>query len=129
MSHVRQACAQVFKPAFMGRVNLQVYQPLCLEQLMAIARLKLDKIVDRVGEASRGYMQLVVKPAIVKAIATACRVSESGAREIDELIDEHVLPEVARVVATEQGKTGVLTLSFSKNRYQCQWKNLSAVEA
>ncbi|MBH3359913.1 type VI secretion system ATPase TssH [Pseudomonas guariconensis] len=129
MSHVRQACAQVFKPVFMGRVNLQVYQPLCLEQLMAIARLKLDKIVDRVGEASRGYMQLVVKPAIVKAIATACRVSESGAREIDELIDEHVLPELARVVAAEQGKTGVLTLSFSKNRYQCQWKNLSAVEA
>lgn len=96
---------------------------------MAIARLKLDKIVDRVGEASRGHMQLVVKPAIVKAIATACRVSQSGAREIDELIDEHVLPELARVVAAEQGKTGVLTLSFSKNRYQCQWKNLSAVEA
>lgn len=69
------------------------------------------------------------KPAIVKAIATACRVSQSGAREIDELIDEHVLPELARVVAAEQGKTGVLTLSFSKNRYQCQWKNLSAVEA
>ncbi|WP_337157508.1 type VI secretion system ATPase TssH [Pseudomonas putida] len=127
ISHVRKACVQRFKPAFMGRVNLQVYQALCVEQLMAITQLKLNKIVHRVAEAIRGDMQLVIKPAIVKAIAGACRVSESGAREIDELIDEHVLPELARVVASERGKAGVLTLSFSKGRYQCHWKAAAVV--
>ncbi|WP_323114837.1 type VI secretion system ATPase TssH [Pseudomonas guariconensis] len=120
---VRQACSAVFKAAFMGRVNLLVYRALCGHELTAITQLKLNNVVQRLEAASGGDVRVVIQPSVVKAISQACQVNEIGAREIDGLIDEHVLPDVARALLNKQGRRGVLTLSFSKQHYRCQWKS------
>ncbi|MBF8731442.1 hypothetical protein IRZ59_13470 [Pseudomonas guariconensis] len=90
---------------------------------MAITQLKLNNVVHRLEAASVGDVRLVIQPTVIKAISQACQVNEIGVREIDGLIDEHLLPDVASVLLNKQGRRGVLTLSFSRQRYQCQWKS------
>ncbi len=84
---------QTFKPAFLGRVTLLPYFPLSDETIKGIVRLKLDKIGRRI--AANYSAEMTYDDAVVDSIASRCTEVESGARNIDHILNGTLLPEMA----------------------------------
>jgi type VI secretion system protein VasG len=85
-----------FKPAFLGRTVIIPFFPLRDEPLKKIVRLKLNKIRKRMQE-TRG-IALTYDAAVENEIAQRCTEVESGARNIDNILSNTVLPDVSRVL-------------------------------
>jgi type VI secretion system protein VasG len=105
-----------FRPAFMGRLRLVPYLPVVAETLASIIRLKLNKVCDRFSRAAGGESQLTYSDKVVTFFASRCRVEQSGAREIDSMLNREVLPLLSeRLLSEEKKRTMVLLLNISKN--------------
>ncbi len=87
---------ETFKPAFLGRTVIIPYFPLRDEVLQDIIHLKLGKVQRRLYEAHRVSLEL--DHAVVDAIAERCTEVESGARNIDNIMTNTLLPEVSRIL-------------------------------
>jgi len=87
---------EVFKPAFLGRTVIIPYFPLRDEALRTIIDLKIGKVRRRLQEAHRVGLDL--DDAVMDAIAARCTEVESGARNIDNILSNTVLPEVSRLL-------------------------------
>ncbi|MQA92168.1 MAG: AAA domain-containing protein, partial [Gemmatimonas sp.] len=84
----------VFKSAFLGRMVVIPYFPVRDENLKQIIRLKLGKIQRRMETVHR--LVLEHDESLIDAIAARCTEVESGARNIDNILTNTVLPEVSR---------------------------------
>jgi type VI secretion system protein VasG len=93
---LRPDLLKIFKPAFLGRVTLVPYFPLRDEVLKGIIRLKLSKIQRRFEETYRSKVE--IGDAVVQAILDRCREVESGARNIDKILQHTLLPELSAAV-------------------------------
>jgi type VI secretion system protein VasG len=93
---LRPDLLKIFKPAFLGRVTMVPYFPLRDEVLQKIIKLKLGKIRRRFEENFRCKFE--VDDAVIKAILERCREVESGARNIDKILSNTLLPELSAVV-------------------------------
>jgi type VI secretion system protein VasG len=85
-----------FKPAFLGRLVLVPYQPLDRDHLQAIVRLKLEHIQQRFREQQQAHLSFA--PDLVAAVADRCTDPESGARNIDHILTQTLLPELSAEV-------------------------------
>jgi type VI secretion system protein VasG len=72
------------------------YYPVRDEALKTIVRLKLDKIVRRMQENNR--ISLEYSPEVVDTIASRCTEVESGARNVDNILTNTVLPELSKML-------------------------------
>jgi type VI secretion system protein VasG len=86
----------VFKPAFLGRTVIVPYFPVRDEALKTIVRLKLGKIVSRLQETHR--IALDYDDTLVDEVAARCTEVESGARNIDNILTNTLLPDLSRVL-------------------------------
>ncbi|WP_051140559.1 ATP-dependent chaperone ClpB [Azospirillum brasilense] len=82
-----------FRPAFLGRLSVVPYYPLSEAQIRRIVTMKLDKLQRRTA-GNRGA-ELAVTDAAVEALVLRALNSDAGARMIDTLLSEFVVPEVA----------------------------------
>ena len=82
-----------FKPAFLGRVNIIPYFPLFDESLALIIKLKLNKIVKRVKENYDAVMEY--SDELVQTIADRCTEVDTGARNIDHILENGLLPQMS----------------------------------
>jgi type VI secretion system protein VasG len=87
---------KIFKPAFMGRMMVVPYFPVRDEALKKIVRLKLGKIQRRIQENHRITMN--VDETVVDEVAKRCTEVESGARNVDNILSNTMLPEISRQV-------------------------------
>jgi type VI secretion system protein VasG len=85
-----------FKPAFLGRLKVIPFYPIVDENLEQIVRLKLDKVVKRVAENRK--MVFSYDDDMVSAIAKRCTEVDSGARNIDTILSNSLLPEMSRIL-------------------------------
>ena len=85
---------KVFKPAFLGRMLIVPYLPVRDEALKQIIRLKLRKIQKRIQENHR--IKLTYTDALLEAVAARCTEVESGARNVDNILSNTMLPEISR---------------------------------
>jgi type VI secretion system protein VasG len=85
---------KVFKPAFLGRMVIVPYFPVRDEILKQIIVLKLDRIRRRILENHK--VHLTWDDAVLSEIAKRCTEIESGARNIDSILTNTVLPEISR---------------------------------
>lgn len=94
-----------FKPAFLGRCNVVIYYPLADDILKQIIGLKLRGIGRRLRENYDADFS--VDPAVTEAIVERCREVESGARNIENILNNTLLPQLAgRVLELlAEGKT------------------------
>jgi type VI secretion system protein VasG len=69
------------------------YYPLATEVLRMIAEMKLRRVGERLA-ASHG-MEFEILPEAKDALAERCRDPESGARNVDQMIDQNILPRVS----------------------------------
>lgn len=84
---------RVFKPAFLGRLVVIPYFPIRDEALKKIIVLKLEKIQKRLIETHR--VQLSYSDELVDEIASRCTEVESGARNVDNILTNTLLPQLS----------------------------------
>jgi type VI secretion system protein VasG len=72
------------------------YFPVRDENLKQIVRLKLGKIERRLRETHK--VALVHDGTLVDAVAARCTEVESGARNVDNILTNTMLPEVSRLL-------------------------------
>lgn len=111
---------QTFKPAFMGRMELLPYLPLSEEQLLEIARKKLNIIADRVKEASQNKLELFAGPSVIKAAINDPSVRAYGARALDKLLDRQLMPKLAALIANNPPVQGAIRIEHCKAGFRCR---------
>ena len=85
---------KTFKPAFLGRMVIIPYYPVRDEALKKIVVLKLGKIQRRMQENHN--IQLTYDPVLVDTVASRCTEVESGARNVDNILTNTLLPDISR---------------------------------
>ncbi|WOC79735.1 type VI secretion system ATPase TssH [Stutzerimonas frequens] len=88
---IRPQLSQHFKPALLGRMRVVPYYPIAGEVLDELVILKLARFGERL---QRRQLQFSHCPALVTHLSERCGDSDSGARLIDHLIEQHLQPLV-----------------------------------
>ena len=91
---LREPLLEVFPPALLGRLVVIPYYPLHDELLGDIVRLQLGRIQARIEE-NHG-VELTYDPEVVELIVSRCQEMDSGARLIDAILTNSLLPEISR---------------------------------
>ncbi|MDE3167316.1 MAG: type VI secretion system ATPase TssH [Acidobacteriota bacterium] len=89
---------KIFKPAFLGRLVISPYYPIRDEAMKKIIVLKLGKIQRRLQETHK--LALTYDQALVEEVAKRCTEVESGARNVDNILTNTLLPDVSRQLLT-----------------------------
>ena len=103
---VRPVLARQFKPAFLGRLTVVPFYPIDDAVLADIIRLKLERIRARVQDnhqASFDYDE-----ALVAAVLARCTEVDSGARNVDTILNGTLLPEIADSVLARMAAGGAI---------------------
>ncbi|HTZ58675.1 MAG TPA: type VI secretion system ATPase TssH [Acidobacteriaceae bacterium] len=87
---------KIFKPAFLGRMVVIPYYPVRDEALKQIIRLKLGKIQRRILDNHK--IKLTYDDAFLDAVASRCTEVESGARNVDNILTNSLLPDISRKI-------------------------------
>lgn len=82
-----------FKPAFLGRINVIPYVPLDHEMLQEITKLQLERISVRFEKNYQAKFDYSEK--VVEKIVSMCNDSGSGARNILNILQKSMLPELS----------------------------------
>ena len=98
---------KIFKPAFLGRMVLVPFYPIRDEVLKQIIRLKLAKIQRRMLENHK--ITLKYDEAVVDEVANRCTEVESGARNVDNILTNTLLPDISRQLLTSIAEGRKLT--------------------
>jgi type VI secretion system protein VasG len=87
---------KIFKPAFLGRLVIIPYYPIRDEFMKVIVRLKLAKIQRRLYATHK--IALTHDEALIDEVARRCTEVESGARNVDNILTNTLLPEISRQI-------------------------------
>jgi type VI secretion system protein VasG len=113
---LRPVLYKSFKPAFLGRMKVVPYYAITDVVLEKIIRLKLDRIAARVATNHRAKFDYDTK--LVDAVLARCTEVDTGARNVDHILNGTLLPEVAEQVLGRMA-TGVaierIKVSAAKN--------------
>ena len=101
---IRPALMKHFKPAFLGRLSVVPFYPIRDEVLVNIIRLKLDRIKARVMDNHRARFEY--DDALVSAVLSRCTEVDSGARNVDNILNGTLLPEIADSVLARMAEGG-----------------------
>lgn len=108
---------KTFKPAFLGRVTVVPFMPLSETVLRNIIQLKLQKIQQRL--TSEYAIKLSLSNAVKDYILTLCNQANIGARQIDNIISQRLLPLISTYILENIASTCKLNdiqLTFDKNK-------------
>ena len=109
---------KIFKPAFLGRMVIIPYFPVRDEALRHIITLKLGKIQKRLCENHK--IQLDFDDALLTEVARRCTEVESGARNVDNILTNTLLPEISRRILGKMagGRKAGLHSRGCRSRFQ-----------
>ena len=93
---IRPALVKQFKPAFLGRLKVVPFYPIPDDVLAGIIELKLDRIKGRV--AANHKAAFAYDDALVEAVLARCTEVDSGARNVDNILNGTLLPQIAEAV-------------------------------
>ncbi|RPI73336.1 MAG: type VI secretion system ATPase TssH [Ignavibacteriales bacterium] len=93
LEELRPYMNKYFRPEFLGRVKPIVFLPLTAEVMKPIVELKLGKVKKRLLE-NRG-LEIEFNKAIIDDIVASCTRAETGARNIDAIVDRKLAPEIS----------------------------------
>ena len=96
IERLRPALLRQFSPAFLGRLVLVPYYPLGDEQISNIVDLKLAKLAARFAENHNA--RFTWDDRVTEVITARCTEVDSGARNIDFILTQTVLPLLSSLV-------------------------------
>ncbi|WP_278387777.1 type VI secretion system ATPase TssH [Pseudomonas oryzihabitans] len=86
---IRPTLTRHFKPALLARMRVVPYYPLDAELLRELIVLKLERLGVRLAARQVAFSYA---PALLEDLAARCLDADSGARRIDLLLEQRVLP-------------------------------------
>jgi type VI secretion system protein VasG len=89
---IRPVLSKHFKPALLARMKVVPYYPVGGPVLRELIEIKLGRLGERLN---RRQLDFSWCQNLVDHLSERCTQSDSGARLIDHLLDQHVLPLVA----------------------------------
>jgi type VI secretion system protein VasG len=93
---LRPQLYKAFKPAFLGRMKVVPYYPISDDVLAEIIELKLERIRRRIEANHKATFEW--DESLVDAVLARCTEVDSGARNVDHILNGTLLPEVAQQV-------------------------------
>ncbi|KVW44834.1 type VI secretion system ATPase TssH [Burkholderia ubonensis] len=90
---LRPQLYKAFKPAFLGRMKVVPYYPISDDVLAEIIELKLDRIRRRIDANHKAVFEW--DESLVDAVLARCTEVDSGARNVDHILNGTLLPEIA----------------------------------
>ena len=99
---IRPQLVKAFKPAFLGRLKVVPYYPLGDDVLASIITLKLDRIGQRVAANHKATFHY--DDTLVEAVLARCTEVDSGARNVDNILNGTLLPEIAEAVLAKMAE-------------------------
>jgi type VI secretion system protein VasG len=111
---LRPILREHFQPALLARFQTLIYRPLQAEALKRIVVLKLARLARRL---QRHYgLTCQIDDVLSDALVAACLLPDSGARNIDSLLNQQILPVLSQQLLQRQAaqlKTLSVTLGYS----------------
>jgi type VI secretion system protein VasG len=99
---LRPVLMKTFKPAFLGRMKVVPYYPISDDVLASIIALKLGRIRDRVEANHKAVFEW--DDSLVEAVLQRCTEVDSGARNVDHILNGTLLPEIAESVLAKMAE-------------------------
>jgi type VI secretion system protein VasG len=96
MGAIRPILNDHLKPALLARMTVAPYYTLDADALKEIVRIKLNKLSARLAANHR--MRLTYSDTAVDQIAARCTDVETGARNVDFILNLTVLPQLSREI-------------------------------
>ncbi len=93
---IRPILSHHFKPALLARMTIVPYYTLPIEILKDIVVLKLEKLGRRLYESHK--IRFTYDDKVVEQIAARCTEVETGARNIDHIMQGTILPQMSREI-------------------------------
>ena len=98
---IRSELQAHFKPALLGRMTVVPFYPIQGEVLNSIVKIKLNKIGKRLKQNQS--LNFEFDEAVINQIADRCTDIESGARNIDHIVNKTLLPLISTEILTSIG--------------------------
>jgi type VI secretion system protein VasG len=93
---LRPQLYKTFKPAFLGRMKVIPYYPISDDVLAEIIELKLQRIRKRIEANHKAVFSW--DESLIDAVLARCTEVDSGARNVDHILNGTLLPQVAQEV-------------------------------
>ncbi len=90
---IRPTLNQHFKPALLARMSVLPFVPLSDEAMTEIIHHKLNKVSQRLNNHHK--LSLNYEESLVDFVLGNCRLAETGARNIDAVINRQLLPQLS----------------------------------
>ncbi|WP_319777055.1 type VI secretion system ATPase TssH [Maridesulfovibrio sp.] len=105
LSAVRPILSQHFKPALLARMNVVPYFSLNPDAMKLISQLKLGKLEKML--LANNKMKLSYDDQVVDQIAARCTEVETGARNIEYILNGNVLPKMSKEILLHMTEGGM----------------------
>jgi type VI secretion system protein VasG len=102
---IRPLLSQHFKPALLARMNVVPYASLNPEALKEIVKLKLNQLQKTLMQNNK--MAMTCTDGVVDRIVERCTEVETGARNIDYILNGNVLPQMSRTILNSMATGGM----------------------
>ena len=99
---LRPELVKHFKPAFLGRLIVVPYFPIGDKNMRLIVKLKLDRIGRRMRENRN--VAFTYDESVIEAVAKRCTEVDSGARNVDHILTNTLLPELSREILARMAR-------------------------
>ncbi|MCP4158687.1 MAG: type VI secretion system ATPase TssH [Deltaproteobacteria bacterium] len=93
---INEILSNHFKPALLARMEVVPFLPLGADVLKDIIKAKLSKIDERL--MNNYNVEISYDEELVNFISSKCTDINSGARNIDHMIQNYILPEISSIV-------------------------------
>ncbi|MGI9034514.1 MAG: type VI secretion system ATPase TssH, partial [Pyrinomonadaceae bacterium] len=90
---IRPELVKAFKPALLGRMTIAPFYPISDDVLRLIIKLQLKKIAQRIFQNHKA--QFSYDDSVIDAVATRCTDVDSGARNVQNILNGTLLPEMS----------------------------------
>jgi type VI secretion system protein VasG len=90
---IRPVLRNHFKPALLARMEIVPFYPIAGEAMKEIVGLKLNRLAERLQQSHK--MGFEHDSAVVDQIAQRCTEVETGARNVDHIINRNLLPQIS----------------------------------
>lgn len=111
---IRPTLSAHFKPALLARMKIVPFYPIGQDVMSDIVKIKLNKVKNRLSDSQK--LELIYGDDVIATIASRCTEVESGARNVDHIINGSLLPKIATEILekmTEDDEYTTVTLSVS----------------
>jgi type VI secretion system protein VasG len=99
---IRPVLSAHFKPALLARLEVIPFYPISGDAMQGIVELKLSQLANRLRHSHK--MRLTYEPAVVAHIAARCTEVDTGARNIDHIMNGTLLPQISAAILQKLGE-------------------------